>query len=87
MDTSTPGYLGWGPAPTPELIASFETAGRALALAEGYKRDRPTDESGNQIGISNRLGARPFNGEDLDRMLRRRNELITVENSTPRIKR
>ncbi len=87
MDTTTPGYLGWGPAPTPELIASFRTSGRALALAEGYKRDRPTDESGNQIGISNRLGARPFNAEDLDRMLRRRNELITVENSTPRIKR
>jgi hypothetical protein len=87
MDTSTPGYLGWTPAPTPELIASLRTSGRALRVAEGYKRDRPTDESGNQIGISNRLGARPFNAEDLDRMLRRRNELITVENSTPRIKR
>lgn len=87
IDTSTPGFLGWAPAPTPELVASYRTSGRALALAEGYKRDRPADESGNQIGVSNRLGARPFNAEDLDRILRRRGELITVENSTPRIKR
>lgn len=87
IDTTTPGYLGWSPAPTPELIAWFPTSGPALSVAEGYKRDRPNDENGNQIGISNRLGARPFNANDLARFLKRNNELITVENSTPRVKR
>lgn len=87
IDTATPGYLGWSPAPTPELIASFQTSGPALSIAEGYRRDRPNDESGNQIGISNRLGSRPFNARDLARYLKRNNELIAVENSTPRVKR
>ncbi len=87
IDTRTPGYLGWSPAPTPELIASFQTSGPALSIAEGYKRGRPTDESGNQIGISNRLGARPFNADDLSRLLKRNNELFRVENSTSRVKR
>jgi hypothetical protein len=87
IDTSTPGYLGWAPAPTPELIAVLPTAGPALAVAEGYRRDRPNDESGNQIGISNRLGGRPFIGDELARFLKRNNELLTVENSTPRLTR
>jgi hypothetical protein len=87
MDTSTPGYMGWTPAPEPELIATHPTSGRAVHVAEGYKRDRPNDESGNQIGISNRLGARPFNAAELARFLTRNNELLTVENSTPRIQR
>jgi hypothetical protein len=87
IDTATPGHIGWGPAPMPELIASVKTAGPALSVAEGYKRDRAVDESGNQIGISNRLGAHPFNAKDLDRVLKRNRELITVENSTPRVRR
>ena len=87
IDSTTLGYLGWAPAPVPELIAGFPTSGPALRIAEGYKRDRATDESGNQIGISNRLGARPFNADDLARWLKRNNELIIVENSTPRVKR
>ena len=37
--------------------------------------------------IANRLGARPFNAADLERFLRRNNELIVVENSVARIKR
>jgi hypothetical protein len=86
-DSTTPGYLGWAPAPVPELIAWFPTSGPARQVAEGYKRDRVTDESGNQIGIASRLGARPFNAEDLARFLKRRNEPIIVENSTPRVKR
>jgi hypothetical protein len=51
------------------------------------ERDRAVDESGNPIGISNRLGAHPFNARGLDRVLKRSNELITVENSTPRVRR
>lgn len=84
IDTSTPGYLGWTPAPTPELIASFPGAAPAVAVAEGYQRDRATDESGNQIGIANRLGSRPFNAADLDRMLKRNGRFMVVESSRPR---
>jgi hypothetical protein len=87
IDTRTPGYLGWSPASTPELIATLPSSGPVVAVAEGYRRDRAVDESGNQIGIGNRLGSRPFNADDLVRFLRRNNGLITVENSTPRTKR
>jgi hypothetical protein len=86
-DTGTPGYLGWSPPPVPEVIAWIPTRGPALRVAEGYKRDRPNDESGNQIGISNRLGARPFNATEISRFYLKNNELFTVENSTPRSKR
>jgi len=87
IDTSTPGNLGWSPAPAPALVASAPTSGPAVAVADGYKRDRASDESGNQIGITNRLGARPFNADDLNRFLYRGSSPITVENSTPRPKR
>jgi hypothetical protein len=87
IDTSTPGYLGWSPPPTPALIASFRTSGAAVRVAEGYRRDRAVDEAGNQIGISNRLGSRPFNASDLARFLTRNGEPIIVENSMPRPKR
>ena len=85
-DTGTPGYLGWSPRPVPEVIAWIPTRGPALRVAEGYLRDRPNDESGNQIGIGNRLGARPFNATEIARFYLKNNELFTVENSTPRIK-
>jgi hypothetical protein len=87
IDTGTPGYLGWSPQPVPEVIATIKTRGPALSVAEGYKRDRPNDESGNQIGISNRLGARPFNQSELARFYLKNNELFTVENLTPRVKK
>jgi hypothetical protein len=87
IDTGTPGYLGWSPVPVPEVVASIRTRGPALMVAEGYKRDRPNDESGNQIGISNRLGARPFNQSEIARFYLKNNELFTVESQTPRVKR
>jgi hypothetical protein len=87
IDTSTPGYLGWAPGPTPALIASLPLSGPALRVAEGYKRDRANDESGNQIGVASRLGSRPFNAADLARVLTRDGELIRVENSVPRLPR
>ena len=32
-----------------------------VAIAKGLDRDRAVDESGNQIGVFGRVGARPFN--------------------------
>ncbi len=52
IGTSTPGYRGFSPRPTPRLVASFKIpkGGHALAISEGMDRDRAVDESGNQIG-------------------------------------
>ncbi len=78
----TPGHLGFSPRPTPELVATFKRGGEIIAIADAAKRDRAVDESGNQIGISNRVGAHPFNKENMNRLLRSGGPLNIVENST-----
>ena len=62
----TPGNYGFSPRPTPQLIASFKLplGGHALAISKGLDRDRAVDESGNQIGVFGRVGARPLNAEE-----------------------
>jgi hypothetical protein len=62
------GNLGFSPQPAPELIAYYPTKGTAIQVSEGYRRDRGVDESGNQIAIFGRRGARPFNYEELRRL-------------------
>jgi hypothetical protein len=66
----TPGNYGFSPRPTPQLIASFAVPqkGQALAISEGVDRDRAVDESGNQISVFGRVGARPLNLEEHRRM-------------------
>lgn len=66
----TPGNDGFSPRPTPQLIASFplRRGGEALAISEGVDRDRAVDESGNQISVFGRVGARPLNGDEQRRM-------------------
>jgi hypothetical protein len=63
-----PNFLGFSPKPTPKLIATFKTAGPALAISKGIDRDRGVDESGNQVTVFNRRGSRPFNKEEMERM-------------------
>jgi hypothetical protein len=60
----TPGNDGFSPRPTPQLIGTYPIPhhGHALAIAKGLDRDRAVDESGNQIGVFGRVGARPLNG-------------------------
>jgi len=79
----TPGNYGFSPHPTPRLIATYPTRGAALALSKGTDRDRAVDESGNQIAVFNRLGARPFNREEMQRMYLRNGELYTVADVPP----
>lgn len=74
----TPTYLGFSPRPTPRLIATARTAGRALAVSEGTDRDRAVDESGNQIAVFNRVGSRPFNRAEMERLYLRDGRLYTV---------
>jgi hypothetical protein len=59
----TPGNYGFSPRPTPRLIASYPLpkGGHALAISRGVDRDRAVDESGNQIAVFGRVGARPLN--------------------------
>jgi hypothetical protein len=65
-----PEYAGFSPRPKPVLIATFKTKGDALAISKPLDRDRAADESGNQISVFGRRGARPFNFGEIMRMLR-----------------
>lgn len=66
-----PQYAGFSPRPGPKLIASFKTKGDALSISKGLDRDRAVDESGNQIAVFGRRGARPFSFVETMRMLRK----------------
>lgn len=67
-----PEYAGFSPRPQPVLIATFKTKGPALAISKPLDRDRAVDESGNQLSVFGRRGARPFNLSEVIRMLRTR---------------
>ena len=66
----TPGNDGFSPRPSPRLVATYEIpkGGEALAVSEGVDRDRAVDETGNQISVFGRVGARPLNAEEMRRM-------------------
>jgi hypothetical protein len=65
-----PEYAGFSPRPKPVLIATFKTKGDALAISKPLDRDRAVDESGNQVSVFGRRGARPFNFDEIMRLLR-----------------
>jgi hypothetical protein len=75
---SVPGNMGYSPRPAPRVVAYYPTKGAALQVSEGYRRDRAVDESGNQIAVFGRRGARPFNLEEQRRMYLRDGKLYTV---------
>ncbi len=54
--------------------------GEALAISEGIDRDRAVDESGNQLAVFGRRGARPFNKADMERLYLRDGKVFTVTN-------
>ena len=64
----TPTYLGFSPAPQPRLVAIYRTRGPAIALSKGLDRDRAVDESGNQLSVFGRKGARPFTLQEMQRL-------------------
>ena len=65
---TVPGYLGFSPPPAPRLIATRHTTGPAVAIAKGLDRDRAVDESGNQVSVFNRIGARPFTVSEMKKL-------------------
>ena len=74
---------GFSPPPLPRLIATYATHGPALTLSKGLERDRAVDESGNQIAVFGRIGARPFNRDEMERLFLRNGKLFTVASSAP----
>ena len=74
----TPAYAGFSPRPAPRLIAKRHTHGPALAISKGLDRDRAVDESGNQVSIFNRIGARPMTFAEMQRLYMRNGQLYTV---------
>jgi hypothetical protein len=79
----TPWYEGFSPRPAPQLIATYHTHGPALAISKGLDRDRAVDESGYQVSVFGRIGARPFNLEEMQRLYLRNGQIYTVTDTPP----
>jgi hypothetical protein len=79
----TPGSFGYSPEPSPELIATYKTRGPAIALSKALDRDRAVDESGNQIAVFGRRGARPFNESEMKRLYLKDGKLFSVTDAPP----
>ena len=79
----TPGAYGFTPRPTPLLVSTYTTHGPAMALSRGLDRDRAVDETGNQLGVFGRRGARPFNREEQQRLYLLDGKLFTVSDRPP----
>jgi hypothetical protein len=79
----TPGAYGFSPRPTPKLVATYKTHGPAIALSRGLDRDRAVDETGHQLGVFGRKGARPFNLTEQQRMYLRDGKVFAVDGNPP----
>jgi len=68
---SQPKFYGFAPDPKPQLIAWYATGKPALSLSRGLERDRAVDETGHQVAVFGRIGARPFTLEEMRRLFLR----------------
>jgi hypothetical protein len=80
----TPGAYGFSPRPTPQLVATYKTNGAAVTLSRGVDRDRAVDETGHQIAVFGRRGARPMTLDEQRRLYLRNGKLFTAADETPR---
>jgi hypothetical protein len=79
----TPGAYGFSPRPTPLLVATYRTHGPAVALSRGLDRDRAVDETGNQLAVFGRRGARPLNKDEQQRMFMKDGKPFMVSDEVP----
>jgi hypothetical protein len=63
-----PKFYGFSPEPNPRLIALKKTRSPVRALSKGLDRDRAVDEMGEQIAVFGRIGSRPFNRAEMEKM-------------------
>jgi hypothetical protein len=80
----TKGAYGFSPRPTPRLVATRKTRGPALALSRALDRDRAVDETGNQLAVFGRRGARPLDLAEQRRLYLREGRPYVVSNTPPR---
>jgi len=73
-----PLFGGFSPRPKPKLIANYKTHGPALAISKGIDRDRAVDESGNQLAVFGRRGARPLNHLETESLYMIDGKIFTV---------
>ncbi|SRR5216684_8049583 len=59
-------------------LVGFRTRGPALAFSKGIDRDRAVDESGNQLTVFGRRGARPLNRAEARALYLRNGQLYIV---------
>jgi LVIVD repeat len=78
-----PNLYGFSPAPRPQLIAWARTPSPALALSKGLDRDRGVDETGHQMAVFGRLGSRPFNRQEQERLFLDSARHVYRVNDTP----
>jgi hypothetical protein len=71
--SSQPNFYGFSPDPKPALIAWRRTDWPALSLSRPLERDRGVDETGHQIAVIGRKGARPFTLDEMQRFYLNRN--------------
>jgi hypothetical protein len=76
-------FYGFSPKPVPQLIATYRTSAPAIVVSKGVDRDRAADESGNQLSVFGRRGARPLNAEESRRLYLRNGSLYTVTDDPP----
>ncbi len=76
-------FLGFSPKPHPKLVSKAELGGETVAVSEGVDRDRAVDESGNQLAVFGRRGARPFTKEEIEKLYLRDGEMYTVTDDPP----
>ena len=76
-------FSGFSPRPTPRLVATARTKGPALAISKGIDRDRAVDESGNQISVFGRRGARPLNRAESQALYLRNGKFYSVTDESP----
>ncbi len=77
---SQPKFYGFSPEPKPELISWRKLQSDALSLSRPIERDRGVDETGHQIAVFGRIGSRPFNLEEMQRLYLSKGEVWTVSN-------
>ncbi|MEI6235778.1 MAG: hypothetical protein WCT04_22210 [Planctomycetota bacterium] len=75
---TNPNSFGWTPKPNPVLVSIKKLPGTPMALSEGLQRDRGVDESGNQLSVFNRVGSRPMNKAEAERMYKIDGKVFTV---------